>query len=466
MVLALNKTNLKNIPYGKEVGFARGIRGRASKDGLSVKLLIHKKMPRSKAPVRAKIGTYPDMSIDQIEEVAREYRRLIEEGTHPYEWQLQRDEERLLSKKERERRNITLWDLVAKFEDSRQALGRSQTEKHLRARRGLFIDYFGDRIREPVAKTDREYLDGVLRKGREANDLKNTIKAIKHLKTVLNYAVNDLEIIPNNPCDKFKFSLQTSSRKQKEALLPQECNDVLKMIGHLTSKDQKDNLRISFSNVLKPRDLEPSREISYLAIALYLLTGIRQQELLQLRWSDVYLEKADYQQQGAVGPFFTFYQTKQGKHFGIPITKYMIGSFKSLWERKRNEYVFPTSREGGFGPAPLATDRKSFETLRALLPHLKLKLTQKLCRATFATSAHRLHYTLDQIDMYTGHTGKVDTRNVATTAYIMLEADNARQAFEQINAYMIGGYEELADLKGGINSWYPDPENNNNNNEL
>ena len=43
MAVALTKANIKAIPYGKEVGFGRGIMGRKLKDGESARMFLQKK---------------------------------------------------------------------------------------------------------------------------------------------------------------------------------------------------------------------------------------------------------------------------------------------------------------------------------------------------------------------------------------------------------------------------------------
>ena len=76
MAFALTKANIKAIPYGKEIGFSRGIMGRKLKDGQSVRMFLQKKLYGK--PIKVKIGTWPDIAIDEIEAKAREYRSLIE----------------------------------------------------------------------------------------------------------------------------------------------------------------------------------------------------------------------------------------------------------------------------------------------------------------------------------------------------------------------------------------------------
>ena len=73
-----------------------------------------------------------------------------------------------------------------------------------------------------------------------------------------------------------------------------------------------------------------------------------------------------------------------------------------------------------------------------MMPSMGDKLGANLCRKTFATTANRLHYTLDQIDRLTGHMGRLDSRNVATNVYIANSADDNRDMFVAINIAQLG----------------------------
>ena len=68
----------------------------------------------------------------------------------------------------------------------------------------------------------------------------------------------------------------------------------------------------------------------------------------------------------------------------------------------------------------------------------KQRLTAQLLRKTFATTAYAIGYSLDQIDLYTGHQGRFKSRKVATHAYVTVQADNHRLGFEKISDALVG----------------------------
>ena len=100
---------------------------------------------------------------------------------------------------------------------------------------------------------------------------------------------------------------------------------------------------------------------------------------------------------------------------------------------------------GSHDVAPIKLLRYQFETLQKLLPQIEHKLGANLCRHTFATTAHNLRYDLDMIDRLTGHTGRLDTRGVATENYIANMADDNRKIFEQINITMLDTEDSVSD---------------------
>ena len=127
MAFALTKANIKAIPYGKEIGFSRGIMGRKLKDGQSVRMFLQKKLYGK--PIKVKIGTWPDIAIDEIEAKAREYRSLIEQGIHPYAAEEEKRKQRDEDNAERARRGATLRDILARLDKHKAALGGQGNSK-------------------------------------------------------------------------------------------------------------------------------------------------------------------------------------------------------------------------------------------------------------------------------------------------------------------------------------------------
>ena len=452
MALALTKANIKAIPYGKEVGFGRGIMGRKLKDGQSARMFLQKKLYGK--PVKVKLGTFPDMDIDQIEEKAREYRSLIEKGIHPYAEEDDKRKKRDEDLAEKARRGMTLRDIITRREKYKVALAmRGNHKSTLNDIRSTCSRFFGHYMDQPVANIRSDDIRKWLASESEAGRQRVGRRSLDRLKTVLDYAVNTEEVLDRNPLNFMKGMPRHKSEKIKEAMYADECVDLLEMVERLTDPEQSDLVAMDVLRAQKrqgsqkgsalvpyinPGEVSARRHVAYHAIALLLLTGIRLQEMLKLEWKDVFIDKRKWERLGARGPYFTRKQFKlNGKTSGIPITDQMMGTFEALQNLKVDQFVFPSPMSGSVGIKPIRLLRYQFETLQKLLPGMESKLGAGLLRHTFATTAQRLRYDMDTIDRLTGHMGQLNNRLGGTEWYIANNADDNRKMFEEINITML-----------------------------
>ena len=452
MAKTLTKKNISDIPYGKEVGFSRGIMGRKLKDGKSVRMFLQKKLHGK--PIKTKLGTWPDIDIDGVEAKARLYRKLIDDGMHPYDYEKQQETQRASELQENTRKGITLRQMLERFEKHKLGLGgRGNSKAMISDRRSTLARFFKDYMDHPVANIKSSDLQDWLSKQAEAGQRRRGIRSLVRLRAILNYAVNVEQVIDRNPTNVFIGGLNLKTEKDKVALMPEHCDGLLEMIDRLTNpiwrtdlvgeireaRRAKTNAGVaSVYGLISDGEISARRFPAYHAIALLLLTGIRLQEMLRLEWKNVYLDEADWKRIGARGAFFRSTQFKNnGQPTGIPITRQMTGTFKALQALRVDRFVFHSPMSGSHDVAPIKLLRYQFETLQKLLPQIEHKLGANLCRQTFATNAHNLRYDLDMIDRLTGHTGRLDTRGVATENYIANMADDNRKMFEQINITML-----------------------------
>ena len=440
MALSLTKSNLKSLIYGTEIGFSRGIRGRKNIDGDSVMLLLQKKMPGHKSPVRVKLGTWPDNDIDALEQKARECRALIEQGIHPYAYHSELQDKKKQDDAEKLKRNATLDMMLTRFEKHKIAIGgRGIAISTVKDRRSYISRYFKEYMNQPIGNISKQYLTEYLNHNTQIGKRNSAIKAMKYLRSVMNYAIDVEDVITINPVNVFKGFVSKSSGTDKIYLRPQECTDLLENI-HMLCDRQISSVMLKEGKInITPNDVTPNRSVQYHAISMLLLSGVRLQEMLKLEWKNVYMDETDWRSTGASGPFFQVSQYKiGGTPFGVPITPFMEYPLRALKELRVGRYVFPSSRPGDRVEAPTASLRGAFRTLDRMMPSLGDKLGANLCRKTFATTANRLHYTLDQIDRLTGHMGRLDSRNVATNVYIANSADDNRDMFVAINIAQLG----------------------------
>tara|TARA_R110002051_G_C8624627_1_gene483886 strand:- start:32 stop:991 length:960 start_codon:yes stop_codon:yes gene_type:complete len=83
---------IENLGPQEEISLPlTGLRARGNKDS-SASWLICKKMKGVKSPIRRKLGTWPDMSLNEAEDKCRTYRKLIDEGIYPEDYEARQEE--------------------------------------------------------------------------------------------------------------------------------------------------------------------------------------------------------------------------------------------------------------------------------------------------------------------------------------------------------------------------------------
>jgi len=443
----LTESALRRLEAGKYVGFARGILARKKKDG-SVTVVLQKRLPGSNAkssPPKHRIGVWPDSSLNDIELKAAEFRQLIDKGVLP------KDQEKALKKAQEEehaakvKNAVTLMHLLEQYERSREIAEKGIAPSTKRDRRQTICLVFEEWLDKPIQLLTKEILENKFYEWSSQRGAREQAKkAIRYLRSLLNYAINMHEYIEKNPCDAFKSNISTSSTQNEEFLHQRETQELFDWIERLTNPGTKGAF------VMEPFGFHPSevsdrRDYMYQAVRLLLLTGLRRRELLQLRWDNVYLDEKEWREQNTEGPYFWIITSKQKQPFGVPITPAMMSSFRYLErknKKKKNGFVFPSPAPGEKGEAPLDNERGAYPSLIKLIKPMKWvkkqRLTAQLLRKTFATTAYAIGYSLDQIDLYTGHQGRFKSRKVATHAYVTVQADNHRLGFEKISDALVG----------------------------
>jgi|TARA_B100001964_G_scaffold35685_1_gene38277 integrase len=445
MALALTKSNLKKLEYGREKSFARGIKGRPTKaDPSRVVMLLNGRIKGIKNPIKVRLGVFPDIDIDTIEAKASKYRALMADGIHPKAYEETQAEERLSKLKEERAKDVTLEELLTEYESDREINQRGIAESTKKDRRYTITHVFKSYMDRPIGALGANELDEIFNDWATKKKKRETVKkGWRYLNSLFNYAVKTKEYLDRNPLEKFSNRIKITSEKKRESLTPDQCQELTEAIGHLTDpENQKEWARF---RALPSNSISQDRDVLYDFVALLLLSGIRKRELMNLKWSDVFLEKHEYRIWRSNGPYFQLITSKQGQPLGIPITDYMMGPFNRLKKRRINEFVFPSSRPGIKIHAPINNERKVYPILQQCLPEGTPRLTAQLFRKTFATTAYRLGFEMKIIELMTGHYGKLEAGNVAMDQYIAVNVDHHREGFERIHMEMLGAYDDSAE---------------------
>ena len=439
--MAATISDLKNAKYPAEHNFGPGLRAKSKKDG-SASWFFRQKMKGERSPVFMALGTWPEMNLDQAEDKARIYRSKIARGIHPKVYDEEQTELRRLEKVQASAKAITLSELLERYNRSRQNIPTPNSERTLSDRNHCIRSVYSDWLDKPVQRITAELIEDRLHEWASQRRAKSQgIKAVRYLKSMLNYAKRRLKVINQNPCDEFTNELSISSQPNKVWLTVQECWTFYSEIAEAEQNIQKPSGKWALREQYYYNTLLMSLD----AIMLEFLTGLRQQEVLGLTKDKVYLTKGEWEEEGGDGPFFTAWKSKTRSEFGVPITTPMRSILERRIKATSNKYIFPSPRKNSKGEwSHMTTDRHGFEYLNQRMPNLKKAET--LCnltlRKTFATTAFNEFRRMDIVDSLTGHISGLTSGNLATGNYIAFQSTDNRKYFNEINNILIGNIDE------------------------
>ena len=148
--MAVSEMHVRRIKFGDpELNVGRGLRARAQKDG-TVSWIFMKHMKGRTSPVRRKLGSFPDMSMDDAEEKARRYRQLIADGIHPDDYENERREKLQLEKAQQEAHSITLQKLLEGYEKSREIYSKGNALRTIKDRKNAITSVFRKWLDKPI----------------------------------------------------------------------------------------------------------------------------------------------------------------------------------------------------------------------------------------------------------------------------------------------------------------------------
>jgi len=428
-------SDIKKLKYQEEHNFGRGLRVKANKDG-SCTWFFRQKIRGYKTPAYQYIGDWPDISIDDAEDKARIYRLKISEGVHPKDYEAEQLELKQAIEAEEISKALTLRQLLEMYENSRDLYGKPNQPSTIKDRRWGISSVFAEWMDKPAQNITKLVVNNKINEWSSQRGSKGQVlKVCDYMSAIWNFFINS-DVLEKNPFDIKKGRYTRVGKPQKEYLQIKECKDMITFI----SKYNKENL------IAMNLD----------AIALTVLTGLRKDEVLNFRWSDIFLSREQYTP--ASGPYFNIIKSKQQEPMGIPITKQMlpyferclarVDEFKRINEKRAGmskrrgkhlynlDYVFPSPRTD----KAITNSKAGYRILNEAFTKLEKakKIGAQVLRKTFATSAYSLGYTMEQIGLFTGHTSAVANTKVATDAYVARQADDHRKGFDNINSVLVG----------------------------
>jgi len=354
--------------------------------------------------VKRSIGKASLMDLDDARNEAREILAKMAKGIDPE-----------AEKRQAEILELTLKQTFDSYKENRQLKPRT-----IKCYDDLLKSYVADWLDQPISNITKET---IAQKHREvgtnhgenaANNLMRTIRSLYNYAFILTN-----EQIPSNPVLRLSQARQWYKVERRRT-------------------------------ILKPHELKPwydaATQIENPVIRDYLLltifTGLRKQEGLQLKWSNVDMRDRS----------FTIPDTKNGRPHTLPMSNYLYGLFEHLQNRRTNDYVFPGPGAAGHLVEPKKQldfierqtqyvlngvankeelDRKQAENPEAILPGIKFCLHD--LRRTFITIAESLDIPYAALKRLLNHSDGNDV----TGGYLQITTDRLREPMERISTKML-----------------------------
>lgn len=167
------------------------------------------------------------------------------------------------------------------------------------------------------------------------------------------------------------------------------------------------------------------------AIQLYLLTGLRKQELLKLKWTNIDFDSCELRIDGKL--------TKNGKSHTEPLSMKSVELIQSLPKVGNNPYLFP-GREQSKGPLCKYSETKCRNTIdkawdrirtEAGLDDVQIHDLRRTTGAWLAQAGHSLHMVGQVLNQSNERT---------TQVYARLDNTHARAALEDLSTKLNGHF--------------------------
>lgn len=184
-------------------------------------------------------------------------------------------------------------------------------------------------------------------------------------------------------------------------------------------RERREREVLTASEIKSILSINEPRTLLYLA--LYLFHGMRNMEILKLRWDEVDLEKR--------GLFINRMSNRRRKARAIPVNDFALELLKAIKSKSKSDWVFPSRKKGGKYPHinPVGGFRKPWK--RALkAAKITRDITPHDLRSTFETFMHtRPDFTDTQREKMAG--AKID---VQKDHYVKMQIDQLRGLEESV----------------------------------
>ena len=330
--------------------------------------VVMKKTPAGKT-MRITLGRFPDLTVSEARKLAQTALTDLAQGINPTE-----------EKRKQRVRNITLRELLDRYLSDKSDL-----------REASVIDYtkklnqgFSDWMDKPINEITRDMVLSRRKQFEGGRDNK-----LRVLRLLMRYAVVTLKAIDENPVDVLRDGSLWTKPKRKKRIIP------------------SDKLKDWYQAVM---NLENEKAKVYLLLLLH--TGLRDQDIRYLEWTDV-----DFYNQ-----CLTARDTKNHTDFTTYIAPQIMPWLKSLHKLTGDSrYVFPGDSKDGVMNLP----RKP---IAQIVANTGIDFSSHDLKRTFLTIGEAAMIPFSLLKTLANH----KTDGDVTAGYINTEAETIKQAINKI----------------------------------
>lgn len=343
-------------------------------------------------PVRVTLGDAEQISLAKAWNEAQKVFGKLAEGTNPIQ-----------ERRAEAAKAVTLEEVLEDYMEARKNLSE-RTRYDYRRLVDTYLDAWKKRPIASISKdqVEKRHADLGKNSAAQANYTMRVFRALVNF-AMEKYEVEGAPILVVNPVVRLSRAKAWYDVKRRKTYI------------------SPDQLKPWFDAVLK---VELSRGRDYMDVArdylqLVILTGLRKNEGLGVRWEDVDMENRH----------FTVRGTKNGEDHTLPMSDYVHALFQHRLERRRKgqSYVFP-----GIGEK----DVPQTEPKKAIIKVIEasgVDFTMHDLRRTFITVAESLDISAYAVKRLVNH----KMSNDVTAGYIVTDVERLRKPMQQITDFIL-----------------------------
>jgi len=361
---------------------------------------VRKRMVGVAKQLYFKIGNYPSTTIGQARKEAREKMLLAQSGINPTN----------IKTDNATKQTVTLQKVIDDYTISKHNLKEDTVKDYL----SILENYLKDWKKKPISEISRDMVEqrhrdityGTGKFVHKDGSPTRANKTMRLVRALFNYAIGQYEdtkgepLFVHNPIQRITHNKGWTKENIRQGVVAK--HDLKKWYeGVMKLPLQEDNTKTNNSS-------EVVRDF----LIFLMFTGLRRNEALTLKWSDIDFDNHS----------FTIEDTKNNESHSLPLTFKLDEVLERRKDDSDNPYVFQGSTSNGHLHPP----KRQLERARELVG---FKFDNHSLRRTFETTANRLAFSTFTLKKLVNHKS---TREV-TSRYIVLDIDELREPMKLIS---------------------------------